>query len=498
MTSDKDAPTMMAKRIVEMATEDPGLPRPSPSIAFWQEPPHSISDIQSPKLPDKVDYVIIGSGITACSVANTLLNYPALSNKRVAVFEARGLTSGATGRNGGHLVSPFALEFSMLSAAFGIEKAAEVARFSYKSMDRVYEVVDALDARIQKAAEVRRVTTVTNFLDTRSYERARESVRQFAEACPDLASEVVILTAEQTKKKYNFTMSSGAVEHPAGALWPYRLITGIFAKLLEQHSTRFSIDTNTPVSKVSYDRGNAPYSYTLETPRGSINAAQVVYCTNGFTSHLLPALRGKIFPLRGTMSTQTLSPTAPNHGAKYSWSIVYEPTHDPENGISSVGLYYLTQNAKTGDFYLGGEKQKYDEILVSDDTVVPDLPADNLAALMTGLFASPEETEFTTHPKRIWAGIMGFTADHMPLVGKLDSKWTWNSGDGEWIAAGFNGHGMDKCWLVGETLGGMIAGEDVKGKLPDLYQITDKRLEERMQAEIVPVSLFRLPEHASS
>ncbi|KAL4795791.1 FAD dependent oxidoreductase [Aspergillus venezuelensis] len=487
----------MAERIVEMATEDPGLPHPNPSIAFWQEPPHSISDIQSSHLPDQVDYAIIGSGITGCSVTNTLLNHPALSNKRVAVFEARGLTSGATGRNGGHLVSPLALEFSTLSATYGIEKAAEVARFSYKSIERVYEVVNELDPSIQEAAELRKVTTVTNFLDTASHEHSRESVRQFAEACPDLANEVVVLTGEEAKKKYNFVESSGAVEHPAGALWPYRLITGIFAKLLEKHSTRFSVDTNTPITKATHNVENAPYPYKLDTPRGSISAAQLVYCTNGFTSHLLPALRGKIFPLRGTMSTQCLSPTAPNLGAEYSWSIIYDPIHDPESGISRVGLYYMTQNAKTGDFYLGGEKQKYDEILVSDDTVVPALPADNLTTLMTKIFASPEGTEYTSHPKRIWSGIMGFTADHMPLVGKLRSRWTGNSGDGEWLAAGFNGHGMDKCWLVGENLGAMIAGEGIEERFPALYQITDQRLEDGMRAEMVPGSLFRLSEHAS-
>ncbi|KAL4954406.1 FAD dependent oxidoreductase [Aspergillus filifer] len=440
----------MAERIVQMATEDPGLPRPGPSIAFWQEPPHSISNIQSPQLPEQVDYAIIGSGITGCSVANTLLSHPALTTKRVAVFEARGLTSGATGRNGGHLISPAALEFSTLSAAFGTEKAAEVARFSHKSIDRVYEVVGSLDSKIQEAAEVRRVTTVTNFLDTASYDHARESVRQFAEACPVLASDVFLLSAEESKKKYNFAESSGAVEHPAGALWPYRLITGIFADLLKQHSTRFSIDTHTPVTKATYTPDSYPYPYRLQTPRGSISAAQVVYCTNGFTSHLLPALRGKIFPLRGTMSTQSVTPTASNRGAEYSWSLVHEPTLDLASRISAVGLYYMTQNAKTGDFYLGGEKQKYDEILVSDDTVVPALPADNLTALMTKIFAPPEGVEYTTHPKGIWSGIMGFTADHMPIVGRLGSEWrSGNAGDGEWVAAGFNGHGMDKCWLIG-------------------------------------------------
>jgi glycine/D-amino acid oxidase-like deaminating enzyme len=87
---------------------------------------------------------------------------------------------------------------------------------------------------------------------------------------------------------------------------------------------------------------------------------------------------------------------------------------------------------------------------------------------------------------------MGFTPDGMPLVGKLGKRLTGRPGDGEWAAVGFNGYGMDKCWLVGELLGAMIAGEDVTGQLPALYQITDERLNNLMAPRDVPARLFRL------
>lgn len=293
-------------------------------------------------------------------------------------------------------------------------------------------------------------------------------------------------------QKYKFNESAGACEQPAGAVWPYRIITGLFAKLLKENSSRFSIDTNTPVTSVTYDTEKSSHRHKLQTPRGVVYADQVVYCTNAYTSHLLPQLRGKVFPFRGTMSTQSIAPNLPNHGARHSWSIYHEPKFDPATGTFTFGLYYMTQNAKTGDFFFGGEKQRLEEILISDDTVVPTLPSQNLTSLMASTFKSATGEPLKSNPRRIWSGIMGFTPDGMPMVGRLGQRLTGRPGDKEWAAVGFNGYGMDKCWLVGELLGAMIAGEDVTGRLPALYQITEERLNKLMAPRDVPARLFRL------
>ncbi|KAJ5688791.1 hypothetical protein N7462_003183 [Penicillium macrosclerotiorum] len=480
------------ERIVELVSQDPGLPRKGPSTAFWQEPAHKITNVKSQQLPSEVDFAIIGSGITGCSVAHTLLNNPKLRNKRIAVFEARALTSGATGRNGGHLVSPAAVDFAAVAKLFGPDKAAEVSRFSFRNLERFYEFVATLDDNLKGVSEVRKVQKVMNFLESTTFDNFKDSLRQFSAACPELADQFKILTAEEAKAKYKFNESAGACEQPAGAIWPYRLITGLFAKMLHENPSRFSIDTNTPVTSVTYNSESPLYPYKLTTPRGIVHAGQVVYCTNGFTSHLLPRLRGKVFPFRGTMSAQAISPALPNHGARHSWSIYHEPKFDKATGNFTFGLYYMTQNARTGDFFFGGEKQRYEDILVSDDTVVPTIPSRNLQSVMTGTFKSSTGEALKTTPRRIWSGIMGFTPDGMPLVGRLGRSWTGRPNDGEWAAVGFNGYGMDKCWLVGETLGAMIAGADVTGHLPRLYQITDERLNTLLRPRDVPARLFHL------
>lgn len=109
---------------------------------------------------------------------------------------------------------------------------------------------------------------------------------------------------------YGFKDCVGALEEPSGAFWPYRLITGTFGNLFARYGARLMIETHTPVCAIS-SAGNRVYPYVLTTTRGSIAAKHIVHCTNAHASHLLPALRGLIYPLRGTMSVQAPHPSFP-------------------------------------------------------------------------------------------------------------------------------------------------------------------------------------------
>jgi hypothetical protein len=85
--------------IAEQAVVPPGLPRPNSTVSYWQDPPASIAAARTTSdLPKSADYVIVGSGISGAMIAyNILAREP---NASVVILEARGATSGATGRNG--------------------------------------------------------------------------------------------------------------------------------------------------------------------------------------------------------------------------------------------------------------------------------------------------------------------------------------------------------------------------------------------------------------
>ncbi|KAL6231697.1 hypothetical protein BDW75DRAFT_233404 [Aspergillus navahoensis] len=79
-----------------------------------------------------------------------------------------------------------------------------------------------------------------------------------------------------------------------------------------------------------------------------------------------------------------------------------------------------------------------------------------------------------SHPsiKHIWTGVMGYSADSLPHVGEIPGK------PGQFIAAGFNGHGMPVGFLVGKAIADM-ARYSIAFKatgLPRLYKPTLARL----------------------
>lgn len=271
---------------------------------------------------------------------------------------------------------------------------------------------------------------------------------------------------------YNPKVGGVFTQQGAAALSPYRLITAVLASLLKTYEARFTLETNTPALSIQHDTAtNADFPYTITTPRGSIGARVLVHCTNGYASHLLPKLAGAIYPLRGTMSAQEPGPDFPRMGAEASWSYFSKSHFDFETGIFCPGLYYAQQNVKNGYIFIGGESQKVEDLLSADDTVVSPEAEEHIRSILPRVFRDVEPVG----QQKVWSGIMGFTSDGLPLVGRLTSDLTQREGQQEWIAAGFNGHGMDKCWLTGESLATMILGSpDLKG-LPKAFLLTPER-----------------------
>ncbi|KAJ6437729.1 FAD dependent oxidoreductase [Purpureocillium lavendulum] len=491
----------LVEELLAQTRADPELPRANPTTSFWQMPPHpSMSAVQSAELPAAVDVAIIGSGVTGCSVAKHLLEHPGFRSGSgsgsgsgsssgpagtVAVLEARNLTSGATGRNGGLLTNHVPGDYRLLSDRFGHAEATKIARFANRTLEKMHALGNSSD-EFRAASVVRRLLDVICFDDEPAFTAAKASFELYEQHVPEDRGKTKYLTAEEAASTYQVVAKAGAIVFPNGAFWPYRLITRVWAQLHEQHRGRLSIDTNTPVTAVTHDpASSATHPYVLATPRGAVRAAKVVHATNGYTGHLLPALRGKIFPLRGTMSTQVAPAAFGRRGHEVSWSMVSSGVFDSATDVLEVGLYYSNQNPDTGDIFIGGEKVKLDELLVSDDTEVRAPCRDNIVSVLPRYHTRGWADGQAPEARKVWSGIMGFTADRLPLVGRLPQGATRREGDEEWIAAGFNGFGMPLCWSSGEAVARMMLGEG-KGEdgeggvdfLPEAFLATKERLDD--------------------
>ena len=82
----------------------------------------------------------------------------------------------------------------------------------------------------------------------------------------------------------------------------------------------------------------------MTTAAGTITATHIVHATNAYVSNLLPAFRGKIFPVRATMTAQRPGKKFPQIGGSRSWTFFYKD-----------GFDYLTQlPGSEGELMLGG------------------------------------------------------------------------------------------------------------------------------------------------
>ncbi|KAK1989893.1 FAD dependent oxidoreductase [Colletotrichum falcatum] len=519
----------------------PGLPHEKPTSPYWlDDPPFpELADARSENLPREADVVVIGSGITAAAVAKGLFAASASADgpgpgPRVVVLEARSLCAGATGRNGGHLKgSPHEL-FPRLARHFGNEGAARLARFMLRTAEAVLEVGRA--GRAADVAECRPVETVDFFLDDAAFDEVRAQCDELRRWVPEFQTRA--LGPDETAARFGCDRGHvrGSLVYAAGALWPYRLVTAVWRDLLDAHPGRLTVETGTPVEAIALDDavvlGGGSRPYVVRTARGVIRARHVVHATNAHAGQFLPGLRGKLTGLKGHMTAQrptaaataaaaTAAPMQDGGGGGggesggFGWKDGSAPGSRSWSVLYGGGKFdYVTQRPN-GDVMLGGGFERsagegVDMIGTWDDSGTDGLTIAHVSGVMKAVFGD----RWSGDVVRSWSGILGFTGDLAPFVGRVPDglsgakaaaaasspqammkgvKWAAkmqavavadnDDGDddggvgdedvkekgeagwkgaaaGEWVSAGYNGDGMVWAWLCGTALGVMVAGRE--------------------------------------
>lgn len=450
--------TATLERLTNQLQQDPGLPVRDSTRSYWQQPPHKdISDIQSSTLLDSADVVIIGSGITGCSTARQLLHDN--DSLRVVMLDARAICSGATGRNGGHVKAVPEVSYADLEPVIGKERAQEVVRFTLANVEALFDVAKSLSAKLQQYSEIRRVNSLNVFTDDAGFARANSMVERFDHDNPTLAGRMRIVDKDKMADMYGIAHASGGAVARAGAVWPYRLITGMLADLLDKNKSRFHVEAHTPVEAIEH-RG----IYRIQTSRGIISAGKVIHATNGHVGHLLPGLRGPLFPIRGQMTAQEPHAEFGIPEGSHSWSIHY-----------GKGFDYVTQSALSGEIFIGGALTRSDaieELGNPRDDANSMVSTAHLAGVMDAAFGRPVRD----HIKSQWTGTMGFTSDGLPIVGEVPREVSGRDGHGEFVAAGYNGYGMANAWLCGKYIADLVLGNPSDEPIPSAYALTKERL----------------------
>lgn len=473
-----------------------GLPHEAPSISYWQQPPDGIANLRSTQeLPDRADVVIVGSGISGSSIAyNLLTSKPHL---KIVMLEARQAASGASGRNGGHTKTATYRGFLENVQAVGEEEAIKISKLEYDCMAAVHAFIKEKGIK----ADAQRCDTVDIFYDQGHLDEARKSVELMEKLIGNShpTSKHTFYNPEQTKKEFYAEGSLGCIKYEAGSLSAYKLTIGILKLALD---LGLNLQTGTPATAITSEKAitDDKTTWTVTTPRGPISTSTLILATNGYTAHLLPQLQDVIVPFRGVVTAQRPGKALP-HGGNLSttYSFVYKEGYEymitrpaiqsmPSDVTSQQNGHHQDDSAY--DIVIGGgltktPDQGSSEFYTTDDSYssIPTTIASYLNDCTASFYGNSWGSDYESgRVRKLWSGIMGYSADDHPFVGPYPGK------EGLWLDASFQGHGMVLCWLCAKAITSMLLNEDneeLDSWFPKSFRITSDRLKKEFSGRIV-------------
>jgi glycine/D-amino acid oxidase-like deaminating enzyme len=327
------------------------------------------------------------------------------------------------------------------------------------------------------------------------FDAAAATAERLKVSHPDIAKGLEVVQPTDAKRLTELRVPNAAgviVQQRAASLWPYKLVAHILESLLHAFpSSEFNFQTNTPVTSLtrlcSFVESGSKWQIT--TPRGTILAKQVLLATNGYTSHLIPAMSDLIVPVRGQIAallpSQTQAPPQLNH------SYVFASQQSPTTPWREDYMVQRPLDSVKGEFIFGGGRgfaRNKGLAEWRDDEVEPEVSQflkANLSPpldLGAGGDASPLEPEYE------WTGIMGYSRDLHPWVGAVPGSV--GGGEGLFVSAAYTGHGMPNAVLsahgVVEMMRGVKKGESgVEYILPEEYVFSEERVERVRKGDTV-------------
>ncbi|MCC4273013.1 NAD(P)/FAD-dependent oxidoreductase [Marinomonas communis] len=335
------------------------------------------------QMPTTVDVCIVGGGFTGMSAAITL----ARAGMKVAVLEAGRMGEGASSRNGGLLGPSFSkLGVDGLERQYGRENVHTSIRESLTAFNWLVDFIreEKIDCDLNLCGRFRGASHPSHYA----------GLIQQAE---ELAKVVDFPAIEVPKSRQHEEVGSnayhGGVVYPTdGALQPAKLFAGLAqiaaseGAFLCEHTKVRNVDKQVSGFNVAYDGGQ-------------LQADQVIIATNGYTDGQFGEFKRRLIPIRSAMIAteelpesvvQSVSPKLRAHGGTERLVAYYRPSPDGKRILFGGRA-----------FGRGDQPQLYSKYLQD---------------FMIRTFPQLSETKIDY----AWSGLIAYTFDHVPHIGKLD------------------------------------------------------------------------------
>jgi glycine/D-amino acid oxidase-like deaminating enzyme len=402
---------------------DPRLSNVKP-ISYWLDTAPKGPDYTAVPLPDKVDVVVVGGGLTGLSAAIHIRRKGA----SVAVLERATMAFGASGRNGGMATTGLTTGFLGAVKKFGLERAKKWW-FDFNDAITLIETLvneEKIDCDFSRPGKLNLAYKPKHY---ESYARLHDVLEK------ELGLDTLLIPKEKIHSEIGSDYYHGGIADPRGAglhvgkftLGLARVADGLGAQLREN-------------ANVKSIKKQADGTFAVTTNRGVVIAKNVAVCTDGYTGGATRWLQRRIIPVGSFIIGTEPLPQAlcdellpTRRMASDSKEIIFYFRISPDNRMLFGGR---------ARFALSG----------------PESDLKSCGMLLKGMHEVFPQLD-KTRIDYAWGGEVGLTWDRLPHAGQRN---------GVWYSIGYNGHGVQMATYMGKVLAEMLDGHPEANPWRDL------------------------------
>ncbi len=365
----------------------------------------------SSDLPATADMLVIGGGLLGTATCYWLARMGA----NVTLLEQNFPSYGATGRNGGFVSIGPAEAYHQAIKRLGHTTAHAILRGTQENLRLLRQIIEeeSLDCGYRESGILNLALS-----DEQLAEQNASVMALSADGCP-----AYLLDRQQVQAYIETPLSSdivGGTYLPAlGLVHSARLVQEL-ARCAQRYG---AMCYQAQVQRIIAGQ----HTVQVHTYRGVIAARTVLVALNAWNGTLLPTFAPYITPVRGQVLAY-----AP-----------LQPVFHAGIGANATETGEYWQQTSDGSIVLGGCRA----IAADQDTNIDQsVPTPEVQHALEQIFPRLFPALEGLHVTQRWAGLMGFTADYLPIVDHVPEA------PAIWAVGGFCGHGMPFGLWFGQLL----------------------------------------------
>ncbi|HEY9577569.1 MAG TPA: FAD-binding oxidoreductase, partial [Pseudobacillus sp.] len=325
------------------------------------------------------EVVVIGGGFSGLSTAYHLQK----NNSQTVILEKERIGSGASGRNGGQILTGYVLSMSELAKKYGLPAARQMLQLTLDSIDLIEAIIKENNIRCDFHREGH-LHTAYKTAHLEALKREQDVLMR------DFGYEVKIVEKQDIQQELNTPLYEGgcvdensAIFHPLNYALALANLVEELGGLIFEETEALKIDRS-PNGKV-----------TVTTNEGKITADQIVIVTNAYSGDLHKTIGRAVIPVESIMiATEPLPPDTlnelikKNRGVYDTKNLLYYFRKTDDHRLAFGGSGRTTSKRDAG--------QLFSQLREGMTQVFPDL--------------KNARVEYE------WGGKVGFTREKIPYI----------------------------------------------------------------------------------